>query len=91
MVIDNTGEHCTLRQRFLEAVRMGQLGTPSARGVVVTFKEFKVFFSDVNYNYVRSFLAAAALEEGRSQMTHTKYLIRLGRGFYLVRSDVFEP
>ena len=58
--------------------------------MVVTLKEFKAFFPDVNRNYVSSFLSAATLEEGRSQMMHTQYLMRLRKGVYRVHLDVFE-
>ncbi len=80
----------TLRQRFLKAVRSGQLGTRGGRGIVVTLKEFKIFFPDITSDYISSFLPAATLEVGRLQMTHTKYVIRKALGVYLVHSDVFK-
>ena len=36
------------------------------------------------------FLSAAILEKGRTQMTHTQYLMRLCKGVYRVHPDVFE-
>ncbi len=78
----------TLKIRFLEAVRKGKLGRPSELGVVVSLKEFRVFFSDITSDYVNSFLPAATLELGRSQVTHTKFVFRLRLGVYLVHSDV---
>jgi len=87
---DNTGEQHTLRQRFLTAVRTGELGTQGEHGVELTTKEFKAFFPDINRNYAGSFLSAAALEEGRTQMTHTQYIIRLRKGMYRVHPDVFK-
>ncbi|HED33090.1 MAG TPA: hypothetical protein ENJ08_02580 [Gammaproteobacteria bacterium] len=81
----------TLRQRFLAAVRSGELGKPGEQGVELTIKEFKAFFPEVNRNYQGSFLSAAALEKGRLQMTHTQYVIRLRKGVYRVHPDVFKP
>ncbi|VAW70445.1 hypothetical protein MNBD_GAMMA10-1151 [hydrothermal vent metagenome] len=86
----DTGNEATLRDRFLAAVRSGQLGTRSGPGVVVTIGEFKRFFQDVNRNYVTSFLPMAAIETGRLQMTYTKYIFRLQRGIYFVHPGVFK-
>ncbi len=86
----NTGNEPTLRQRFLDAVCTGQLGTRCDLGVVVTLEEFKAFFSNINRNYVGYFLPAATLEKGRSQMSHTKFVIRLRKGVYLVHPDAFD-
>ncbi|HED32702.1 MAG TPA: hypothetical protein ENJ08_00600 [Gammaproteobacteria bacterium] len=58
--------------------------------MVVTLKEFRAFFPDINDNYVTSFLPDATLEEGRSQMSYTRYVIRTAPGVYLVHPDVFE-
>jgi len=85
----NAGEQ-TLKQRFLEAVRSGRLGRQKAHGVEVTVKEFQAFFADINDNYTGSFLSAAAIDAGRSQMTNTQYVVRLRKGVYLVHSDVFK-
>ncbi|HED36571.1 MAG TPA: hypothetical protein ENJ08_20430 [Gammaproteobacteria bacterium] len=86
----NTGDQPTLRQRFLAAVRTGELGTQGEHGVELTTREFKAFFPDINRNYLGAFLSAAALEEGRTQMTHTQYVIRLRKGVYRVHPDVFK-
>jgi len=59
---DNTGNQSTLRQRFLAAVRRGELGSQGEYGVELTIKEFKAFFSDINRNYPESFLTTAALD-----------------------------
>ncbi len=90
MSTGNTGDQLTLRQRFLAAVRSGQLGRQGEHGVEVTLKEFKAFFPDVNDNYAGSFLSAATIETGRSQMTRTQYVIRLCKGVYRVHTDVFD-
>ncbi len=87
----NTGDQPTLRQRFLAAVRSGELGRQEEHGVELTIKEFKAFFPEVNRNYLGSFLSAATLEKGRTQMTYTQYLIRLRKGVYRVHPDVFKP
>ena len=83
-------EKHTFRQRFLAAVRAGELGTRGDRGVVLTLKEFRAFFPDINDNYARSFLPAATIETGQVRMEHTKYVIRLEAGVYLVHPDVFK-
>ncbi|HED35698.1 MAG TPA: hypothetical protein ENJ08_16005 [Gammaproteobacteria bacterium] len=80
----------TLRQRFLAAVRSGELGRQCEQGVELTITEFKAFFPGVNRNYLGSFLSAATLEKGRLQITHTQYLMRLRKGVYRVHPDVFE-
>ncbi|HED36540.1 MAG TPA: hypothetical protein ENJ08_20270 [Gammaproteobacteria bacterium] len=90
MSTGNTGDQPTLRQRFLAAVRSGELGRPEAHGVELTITEFKAFFPDENRNYLGSFLSGAALEKGRTQMTYTQYLMRLRKGVYRVHPDVFE-
>ncbi len=86
----NTGDQPTLRQRFLAAVRSGELGRQEAQGVELTMTEFKAFFPDENRNYLGSFLSGATLEKGRLQMTHTQYLMRLRKGVYRVHPDVFK-
>jgi len=84
------GDKPALKIRFLEAVRKGKLGRPNELGVVVTRKEFRAFFSDITSDYVNSFLPAATLEPGRSQMTGTKFVFRLQLGVYLVHPDVLK-
>ncbi|HED33448.1 MAG TPA: hypothetical protein ENJ08_04410 [Gammaproteobacteria bacterium] len=91
MNADNRRNQPTLRQRFLAAVRSGELGRQEANGVELTITEFKAFFPEVNRNYQGSFLSGAALEKGRLQMTHTQYVIRLRKGVYRVHPDVFKP
>ena len=77
-----------LKDRFLEAVAKGELGTLEDAGVVVTLKEFKEYFSDIKSDYINSFLPAATFEPGQSTVTHTKYLFRVRKGAYLVHEDV---
>ncbi|HED35225.1 MAG TPA: hypothetical protein ENJ08_13595 [Gammaproteobacteria bacterium] len=91
MSTGNAGNQPTLRQRFLAAVRSGELGRPGENGVELTVKEFKALFREVNHNYLGSFLSAATLEKGRLQMTHTQYVFRLRKGVYRVHPDVFKP
>jgi len=86
----NDNGKLTLKVRFLEAVRLGKLGTAGEYGVVVTLKDFKVFFSDITSDYVNSFLPAATLEPGRTQMTPAKFVFRSRAGVYRVHPDVFE-
>ena len=77
-----------LKDRFLEAVVKGELGSIEISGAVVTLKEFKVFFSDITTQYVSSFMPAATFEPGRFRPTHTKFLFRVRKGAYLIHSDV---
>ncbi|VAW69468.1 hypothetical protein MNBD_GAMMA10-1305 [hydrothermal vent metagenome] len=89
MIIAKAGRR-TLRERFLEAVRAGKLGTRNNGDVTVTQKEFRTFFPTTDRNYASSFLPAATIEPGCLDMRHTKYLFRIGYGVYLVHPDVFE-
>jgi len=76
-----------LKDRFLEAVARGELGTLENSGTVVTLKEFKAYFSDITTQYISSFLPAATFEPGQSSVSHTKYLFRVRKGAYLVHPD----
>jgi len=80
----------TLKQRFIEAVLKGELGTIEDRGVVVTLKQFKAYFGDVTSDYINSFLPASTIEPGRTTITRTKFLLRIRDGVYLVHPDVLE-
>ena len=79
-----------LKERFLEAVAKGELGTPECDGIVVTLKEFKAYFSDIKSDYINSFLPAATFEPGQSTVTHTKYLFRVRKGAYRLHRDVLD-
>jgi hypothetical protein len=76
-----------LRERFLQAVKKGELGHIDERGIIITMKEFKLYFSDIKTDYIRSFLPASTIEPGRSFMTHTKFVFRLKKGVYLLHPD----
>jgi len=89
-VVDHDAKRASLKERFLTAVNNGELGTVEDRGVVVTLKEFRAYFSDIKTDYINSFLPAATFEPGRSTVTQTRYLYRLGKGLYLVHPDVLE-
>jgi len=77
-----------LKDRFLEAVVKGELGSVEKEGAVVLLKEFKAYFSDITSQYVSSFMPAATFEPGRFRPSHTKFLFRLRKGAYLIHSDV---
>jgi len=77
-----------LKQRFLIAVEKGELGREGAQGVIVTSKEFKLYFSDIKSQYVTSFMPASTIEPGRSIMTHTKFLFRIRKGVYRLHPDL---
>ena len=80
----------SLKDRFLEAVIRGDLGTIEEQGVVISLKEFKAYFSDVKSQYVFSFLPAATLEPGQVSLSHTKFVFRLRKGVYLLHPDAVE-
>ncbi|MCW8935489.1 MAG: hypothetical protein OQK98_12260 [Gammaproteobacteria bacterium] len=80
----------TLKERFLEAVSNGDLGEVDDFGVVVSLKEFKLYFQDVKSDYINSFLPAAVIETGQYSPTHTKYLFRIRKGTYRVHPDAIE-
>ena len=77
-----------LKDRFLEAVVIGELGSVEKEGAVVLLREFKAYFSDITTQYVSSFMPAATFEPGQFRPTHTKFLFRLRKGAYLIHSDV---
>ena len=54
-----------LKERFLNAIISGELGKQSEFGVIVTLKEFKRHFGDIQSAYVNSFLPAAVIEPGQ--------------------------
>ena len=80
----------TLKKRFLDAVVKGELGSVEDRGVVVTLKQFKAYFSDVTTDYNNSFLPASTIEPGRVDMSRTRFLYRLRKGVYLVHVDALD-
>jgi len=82
-----TQENRLLKDRFLEAVAKGELGSVENSGTVVTLKEFKMHFSDIKTDYINSFLPAATLQPGQSSASHTRYLFRVRKGTYLVHPD----
>lgn len=80
----------TLKQRFLNAIILGELGSKEDRGIVVTLGEFKNHFKDINTRYITSFLPAAVIETGQYSITHTKFLFRIKKGIYLVHPDAIK-
>lgn len=80
----------TLKNRFLDAVSTGDLGQVDDFGVVVSLKDFKLFFKDVKSDYINSFLPAAVIETGQYSATHTKYLFRVRKGVYRIHPDVID-
>jgi len=77
-----------LKDRFIAAIKKGELGEIDELGVVFTLKEFKDTFADIKSDYINSFLPAATIEPGRKTLTHTKYLFRVRKGVYRVHSDL---
>ena len=87
---NNDSVHKTVKYRFLTAILKGELGTIDSQGVIITTRQFKYFFNDLNRLYATSFLPAATIEAGRSCMSHTKYVIRLNRGVYRLHEDAIK-
>jgi len=85
---DKPEDNRLLKDRFLEAVVNGELGSVEQGGAIVSLKEFKAYFSDITSQYVSSFMPAATLEPGRFRPSHTKFLFRVRKGAYLIHSDV---
>jgi len=85
---DKSQNERPLKDRFLEAVVNGELGSVEKEGAVVLLREFKAYFSDITTQYVSSFMPAATFEPGRFRPTHTKFLFRVRKGAYLIHSDV---
>jgi len=81
----------TLKQRFIQAVLNGELGSIDEQGVLVTLEEFREYFSDIKSQYILSFLPAATIEPGQVTMSHTKFLFRLHKGVYRVHKDALLP
>ena len=77
-----------LKDRFFRAVVLGDLGSLENEGVVVRLKEFKRYFKDIKTQYVSSFMPAATFEPGMYTPSHTRFLFRVGKGVYLIHSDV---
>ncbi len=80
----------TLKQRFLYAVSSGALGTIDERGTIVTVKQFRAYFNDIQGLYTTSFLPAATIEIGQHSISHTKFVFRLSKGVYRVHEDAIE-
>ena len=81
----------TLKQRFLHAIINGDLGSIDETGAaVVSLREFRRFFPDVDFNYAGSFLPGAVIETGQTSATKTQFVFRITRGLYLVHPDTIE-
>ena len=81
----------TLKQRFLQAIVSGKLGKINEQGgAIVSLREFRSYFNDVDFNYAGSFLPGAVIEEGQFSASHTRFVFRIGRGVYLVHPDAIN-
>ena len=80
----------TLKHRFLKAIVNGELGKVDDRGIIVTLKEFKAHFKDIQTQYVTSFLPAATIEIGQRSISRTRFVFRLSKGVYLVHPDAIK-
>ena len=80
----------TLKTRFIEAIKNGELGTHEPHGTIITLKQFKQYFSEIETQYISSFLPAATLEPGMCTMTHTKFVFRIAKGVYKLHPDLLE-
>jgi len=80
----------TLKDRFIEAVKNGELGTMDDQGTMITLQEFRDYFSDIKTQYILSFLPAATIEPGQRTMSHTKFVFRVRKGVYRVHPDAID-
>lgn len=69
-----------LRQRILDAVLDGKLGT----GVIVTRPEVIAHFPDVSMNYTGVVLSNAEMDTGTHSPTWEHYTHRIARGVYRI-------
>jgi len=79
----------TLKERFIEAIKNGELGTHEPHGII-TLKQFKQHFCDIETQYVSSFLPAATIEPGMVTMSHTKFVFRVAKGVYKLHPDILS-
>ena len=80
----------TLKERFIQAIKNGELGTHEPQGIIITLKQFKQYFSEIETQYVSSFLPAATLEPGMVTMSHTKFVFRIAKGVYKLHPDALS-
>jgi len=74
------GSKMNLRQRILDAVLDGKLGT----GVIVTRPEVIAHFPDVSMNYTGVVLSNAEMDTGTHSPTWEHYTHRIARGVYRI-------
>lgn len=82
-----------LKHQFLDAVISGGIGTQTERGLIVTTKEFVLYFEDKTkskIDYLRSYLPSVSIEAGRQEMKHNRYLFRIGRGIFKIHEDAID-
>jgi len=79
-----------LKDRFIEALKNGELGTTDDQGTMITLQEFREYFSDIKTQYSLSFLPAATIEPGQRTMSHTKFVFRVRKGVYRVHPDAIN-
>jgi len=79
-----------LKDRFIDAVINGELGSVEDMGIVFTLKEFKSVFHDIKTDYINFFLPAATIEPRRETMSRTRFLFRVRKGVYRIHPDLFE-
>jgi len=80
----------TLKHQFLYAVSTGALGVIDDRGTIVTARQFRLYFNNIQGLYTTSFLPAATIEIGQHSITHTKFVFRLSKGVYRVHDEAIE-
>lgn len=77
-----------LKHRFLDAIISGELGTRTSRGMIVTTKEFVLYFeNESKKEYLSSYLPSVTIEASRHEMKHNKYLFRIGLGIFKIHED----
>lgn len=82
--ISMEGWTVTLKERFLTAVRQGDIGESTELGAIVTVGEFKAYFKDINEGYAETFLPSAVIEAGQYSVSQTRFVFRVKNGVYRV-------
>ncbi|PCJ83549.1 MAG: hypothetical protein COA54_15295 [Thiotrichaceae bacterium] len=80
-----------LKHRFLDAVIIGEIGTHTDNGIIVTTKEFAQCFGKTGKkDYLRSYLPSVTIEAGRHLMQHNKYLFKVAHGTFKIHPDAIK-
>ena len=80
-----------LKHKFLDAIITGELGKHTDNGIIVTTKEFALFFGTAGKkDYLRSYLPSVSIEAGRHLMLHNKYIFKVAHGIFRIHPDAIK-